>query len=94
MKKILGILGVAAIVLTLAFNTSFNNTNDQNNDLLLENVIAISEAQAEGTTTQWTCHSSYSDCWFIGCWTIYRCGSPCTTVSCDEANNVSTCTGV
>ena len=68
MKKIIGILGVVAFAMAMFLNTNFkNNSND---DLALENVIAINEANAEDFCI--TCSSSSSVCaWVEGYGNVY-----------------------
>jgi hypothetical protein len=37
------------------------------------------------------CYSSVNDCYFWGCWTVYRCGSECSSVSADEVADQGQC---
>ncbi|MFC5683653.1 hypothetical protein ACYE2N_00790 [Flavobacterium sp. MAHUQ-51] len=90
MKKIIGILGVAVIAGAMFLGNSINVTNNQGNDFLLKNVIAMSQAQAEGgSTSDWPCYSRVDDCYIFGCWTAYLCGNPCTTVSVDDVFGIA-----
>lgn len=45
MKKLIGILGVAMIAMTMFFST--NVMTGSNGDLVLDNIIAMNEANAE-----------------------------------------------
>ncbi len=63
--------------------------------LLLSNLVTLNQAYAEGGTSEtWTCYSNVNNCWFWGCWTTYRCGNPCETVSTDEVGASGKCTAI
>jgi hypothetical protein len=42
-----------------------------------------------------TCYSSVNDCWFWGCWYVYRCGASgtdkCSNAKVDGADNEGKC---
>lgn len=58
-------------------------------DLLLENSDAL--ADNEDNSGTYTCYSTYNNCWFWNCSTIYRCGNPCTDASADDYSDQGTC---
>jgi hypothetical protein len=93
-KIILKFLAVTLLGAFLIFNAN-PNVFKKENDSKLSNLLALTEANAEGGTSgSWDCYASTNNCLFWGCWTVYKCGNPCTSVSCDGANDKGKCTAV
>jgi hypothetical protein len=77
--------------MALLFNTSLSNDSSKEKDILLENIIALNQAQAETGGTGFRCYSTTNNCWFINCTSVYRCGHPCVTVKSDEWTDSNVC---
>lgn len=91
-RNILKITGVCILLLGLLINFNWSKSNDNKNDLLLENVLAISQAQAEGgNSSGYRCWAEYNNCWFFGCTHIQICGQPCVEKTADSWSGENTC---
>ena len=94
-SKIFKIVGALALTAGLLINFNWSKSKENKNDLLLKNVFAIAQAQAEGGSAKvWRCWATYSSCWFWNCSTIYRCGNPCTSVSADSYSDWDACSAI
>ncbi|MCY4778298.1 NVEALA domain-containing protein [Sphingobacterium sp. UT-1RO-CII-1] len=89
-KKILGAVAVIAIAAVATFNMNINN-NDELSAISLANVEAIAQGETGGSSGTFTCYSTYNNCLFWDCSTIYRCGNPCQNASADSWSNQGTC---
>jgi hypothetical protein len=94
-SKIFKIIGALVLITWLFINFNWRRSKENSSDILLKNVFAIAQAQAEGGSSgTWTCYSTYNNCWFWNCSTIYRCGNPCTSVSADDWSNNGVCSAI
>lgn len=59
-------------------------------DLLLENLDALAKDN-EDNSGSYTCYSTFNNCWFWNCSTIYRCGNPCEDASADAYSDKGSC---
>lgn len=95
MKRIIfKFIGALVLIVGLLINYNWSISKENKSDLLLKNVFVIAQAQLEGggSAKVWRCYATYNSCWFWNCSTIYRCGSPCTTVSADSYSDWDACT--
>jgi hypothetical protein len=87
-KRLMASLGLVAFLMVAGWQFGIGSTESQfsETEVALENAL-----EGSGGSGSWTCYSTYSECWFWGCSTIYRCGSTCETVSADAFMDASTC---
>lgn len=90
-KKILGAVSLMAIVAMAAFSININADTSDMSALTLSNVEALASGESGGDSGTFTCYSTYNNCWFWDCSTIYRCGNPCTTATADEWSDQGVC---
>lgn len=86
----LSCLFIVITMFSLAINIRVSQKNGTNY-LLLENVEALASSETGGSSGTFTCYSTYNNCWFWNCSTIYRCGNPCTDATADDYSDSGTC---
>ena len=91
--NILKITGACILLIGLISNLNLSKTNNIKNELLLSNVLAISQAQAGegGSSSGYRCWSEWNGCWFFGCTHITVCGQPCYEKTADSWSGENTC---
>ena len=91
-KKYLGGIAIFIVTAVAAFNMNFGA--NQKNDMSLF-ALANAEALAEesgASADELTCYSTYNNCWFWNCSTIYRCNAnECYDVSADAWSDKGIC---
>jgi len=89
-KKILGGIAVLAVAALAAWNLNLDSKTNGMSDVKLANVEALADTEG-GSSGTFTCYSTYNDCWFWNCTTIYRCGNPCTDAKADSYGDIGQC---
>ena len=88
MKRPLKVIAATMFMVALGYGVATNSKVSELSSLV--NLSALSSVSAQGETggssSSWTCFSTYSHCWFWRCSSIYYCGNPCTSVSADDWN--------
>ena len=84
-KKMISSIAVACVfivALCIGANTNITKSNEEQN-MFLSNVTALAQSEG-GSSTSWECTNWSSDCWWIGCSHVDRCGNPCKDVKADN----------
>jgi len=91
-KKILGITLIVTLAVVAAFNINLNKSNAKG-DLAMANVEALAQAEVVPVADEVTCYSTFNNCWFWDCSTIWQCDVvECVKVSCDSQSDAGKCT--
>ena len=91
MKKTLFAIAGVAFAIVLSFNLSFETSSDLAN----ENMLVLSQAQAQvigGGGNEVECRTNYSPCYFFGCTHIQKCTGGCPSGKADSPGDTFTCT--
>jgi len=92
-KKILATVVAVAIAAVAVINMDLVSSRKQEalSAVHLANIEALAQGESGGSSGMFTCYSTYNNCWFWNCSTIYRCGNPCETARADSWYDQGTC---
>ena len=84
-------MGIGAIIIAIVmmFNLNLSRT-DGTFEFRLANIEVLAQTEG-GSSGTFKCYSTYNNCWFWNCSTIYRCGNPCSDVSADSYGDMGDC---
>jgi len=90
-KVLIGVVAIATVAVAVV-NVHFANKSESSLSALhMANVEALAQGESGGSSGTFTCYSTYNNCWFWDCSTIYRCGNPCETARADAWSDQGTC---